>query len=181
MATDSHIPFVVFPLVELFTDVSPARLFKKGRHTSTDTCKTIDSVLSEAKKGCQGVRGLWLATDYDDAPKKDHNTIHERTEFPIDKGYKSPFAGKKVEDVVEWLKQKPEDVDLNEHFFAILDKTAEGGEIVVCRIGGKDLKDPDDLDYIRFDVSTGVATMRGGPPAWWEEAKENRGKAEIKY
>lgn len=83
--------------------------------------------------------------------------------------------------MAEWLKHKPEDVDLNGHFFAILDKTAKDGDIVVCRIGGKDLQDPDDLDYIRFDVSTGAATMRGGPPAWWEQAKENRGQAEIKY
>lgn len=58
--------------------------------------------------------------------------------------------GKTVTYVAAWLKNKPDEVDLEGKFFAVLDKKAvgekdesgneKGNKIVLCRIGGKKAK-----------------------------------------
>jgi hypothetical protein len=124
---------------------------------------------------------MWLARpDYYAAPKKVKHKIN-LGESAAPPGYASTFVGWKVEDVAAWLRQKPVEVELNEHFFAILDKGVDDGTVVVCRIGGHELHDPDDLGFVRMDVLTGLGSLSGGPPYWFDEVKGLQGQAEIKY
>jgi hypothetical protein len=69
---------------------------------------------------------------------------------PIPSSYKSPFVGKKAEDVATWLWNKPEEVELDIHFFAILDKIAEEGNVIICRQGGSHLEDMSVLEFLRL-------------------------------
>lgn len=108
--------------------------------------------------------------------------IGEGNRPPTRKDYESPLVGKKVEDAAAWLRDKPRDVDLNEHFFGVWDRgAAEKGEIVVCRIGGKELDGPTQLDCVRMDMLTGASSMRGGGLYWFDEALENRDRACMRY
>jgi hypothetical protein len=137
--------------------------------------------LKESLKGSD-VHCFWLArSDYNQAPKKEKGKAHEGDAPPIDKDYSSPFLGKKVEDAAEWLRNKPETIDLDAHHFAILDRTAQDGKIVICRIGGRKLDDQNDLDYMRFDALEGAQLLRGATANTWEEAKEDAGQAKIEY
>ena len=106
--------------------------------------------------------------------------MHEGDGPPIKKDYQS-FVGKKVEDVAEWMRNIPQEVDLDRRYFVILDKTVENGDVVVCRLDGKFGDDPGDLDYMRFDAATAVSCLRGAPVSWWETAKETHPSTEIKY
>jgi hypothetical protein len=67
--------------------------------------------------------------------------VTEGIKPPVPSSYKSPFIGKKAEDVATWLKNNPEEAELDIHFFAVLDKTAEEGNVIICRQGGTHLKD----------------------------------------
>ena len=104
----------------------------------------------------------------------------EGTKPPVS-SYKSPFVGKKGEDVATWLKNKPKEADIDIHFFAILDRSAEKGLMVVGRQGGRDLKDMDDLEFIRFDAEFATASLYAAQPGTWEDMKTLKGLAEIKY
>jgi hypothetical protein len=104
----------------------------------------------------------------------------EGTRPPIS-SYKSPFIGKKAEDVATWLKNKPEEADIDTHFFAILDKSAEKGLMVTGRQGGYDLKDTNNLEFIRLNAEYATASLYAAQPGTWEDTKESRGLAEIQY
>ncbi|KAF2113500.1 hypothetical protein BDV96DRAFT_661639 [Lophiotrema nucula] len=159
----SYIPFALFPLV----DINPEK---------------VDELLEEARKGGGDVHCFWLAKEnYDDAPKRETGKAHEGDAPPISRDYTSPFIGKKVEDVADWLRNKPDSTDLDLHHFAILDKTAQDGKIVICRIGGPKLKDQSDLDFMRLSALDGTQFLRGISAGMWEEAKEDYGKAKIEY
>ena len=84
----------------------------------------------------------YLATaNYASAPqKKPGGGGLEATEAPIDKSFKSPFVGHSVADVAQWLQSKPESVDLESTFFAVLDKKAATGSVALCRIGDREGK-----------------------------------------
>lgn len=48
----------------------------------------------------------------------------------------SPFAGKKIEEVAEWLTAAPEEVDLDRRFFAVLDENSTGNDtLTIARTG----------------------------------------------
>ncbi|MCJ1361328.1 hypothetical protein MMC16_000426 [Acarospora aff. strigata] len=102
------------------------------------SAETINSKLEQAYiTDERAAWKLWLVTgDYDDAPKKrTDNRLNEGTAAPI-QSFTSPFAGKTIEDAAEWLKNAPEDVDLNRMFFAVLDDRSESDDtITLCRIG----------------------------------------------
>jgi hypothetical protein len=72
--------------------------------------------------------------------------VTEGTKPPIFTSFKSDFLGKKAEDVVDWMRKKPTDDDLDGSFFAILDKTASEEKVVIGRLGGNDLEDMENLE-----------------------------------
>lgn len=79
----------------------------------------------------------YLATlDYSAAPQRNPDgTGQVGTPTPIDPSFSSPFAGKSLEDVAQWLRGKPQSVDVDDTFFGALDKQAEkSGKIAVCRL-----------------------------------------------
>lgn len=78
--------------------------------------------------------------------------VADGTKPPVSSSFKSPFAGMKVEEVATWLNNKPKGVELDIHFFAILDKTAKRGDVVICRQGGAELKNMDTLEILRLDA-----------------------------
>jgi hypothetical protein len=118
--------------------------------------------------------------DYSDAPKSvPGKSIAEGTKPPVS-SYKSPFIGKTGKELAEWLKSKPEDAaDINVHFFAILDKSVEKGKMVIGRQGGYDLKDMDNLEFIRLDTFDATATIFTAQAGKWEDTKATKGLAEI--
>ena len=84
--------------------------------------------------------------------------------------------------MVEWLKGKPDDTDLNERKFAILDRGARDDPptIVVCRIEDPDAEDHG-LVLRRMGVRDGVDQLIGAPNDWWKEYARYAGNAEIRY
>ncbi|KAI9872753.1 MAG: hypothetical protein M1830_001231 [Pleopsidium flavum] len=89
------------------------------------------------------------------------------TEAPVD-SFKSPFVGEKVEDVGEFLRKAPDAVDLDRHFFAVLDDTEQKGSITLRRIGDRQLKGDkvECLPVVANDSSLHLAGMESGT---WEE------------
>ena len=87
--------------------------------------------------------------------KKQYDS-NDGTKPPISKSFESPWIGKPAKELVEWLKGKPDDTDLNERKFAILDKGERDDPptIVVCRI-----EDPDAEDH-------GLVWRRMGVRTW---------------
>ena len=110
----------------------------------------------------EGVWNLYLATDsYDVAPKKrTDNRINEGTTAPVRTfPLTSPFAGNSIEEAAEWLKAAPEDVDLDRHFFAVLDAHSETNDtITIARIGDGAVEGKEgDVQY--FPVKAEEAVM----------------------
>ena len=130
-----------------------------------------------------GTWNWWLASpSYESAPKKlPKHQGQEATKAPIDSSFESAFIGKKVEDVANWLKNKADNIDLDDHHFAILDRGAKGEEtVVVCRIGDKNLKG-DNLDWIRFPASRASLHLAGMEFGEWEDFRGDGRPADIKY
>ena len=97
--------------------------------------------------------------------------------------FSSPFIGKTVEDAAEWLKNKPDTVDLDPHHFAVLDQGSKGKKktIVVCKIGDRSLSG-DELDYLRHDATFAATFVVGIDAGEWENWSADReNSAEIDY
>lgn len=73
---------------------------------------------------------------YTNAPqKRADNLVNEGTHPPIT-AFTSPFAGHSITEAAEWLKQAPQEVDLDRNFFGFLDDYSEEDDTVqLCRIG----------------------------------------------
>jgi hypothetical protein len=104
----------------------------------------------------------------------------EGTKPPIS-SYNSPFIGWKGKDVANWLKNKPKEADVDSHFFAVLDRSAEKGLMVIGRQGGLHLKDMDNLEFMRLDADFATACLFAAQPGTWEEVAGPTGLAEIEY
>jgi hypothetical protein len=145
--------------------------------------QTINNILEEAFRGTQfGINPFWIATSsYSDAPRKVQGIATEGTKPPIPTSLKSGFLGKKAEDVVEWLRQKPKDDDVDGNFFAILDKTASEGKVVIGRLGGYDLEDMESLEFMRMEAEMAALILRAIQPGRWEEVRDSTGTAEVEY
>lgn len=144
----------------------------------------LNKVLEAAFKGTEFSKNtFWLPSsedDYSDAPKKVPRKPTEGTKPPVS-SYKSPFIGWKGEDVAKWLKSKPEEAAIDVHFFAIVDKSAEKGFLVIGRQGGRYLKDMDELEFMRLDTEFATASIYAAQSGTWEEIKTSKGLAEIEY
>lgn len=147
----------------------------------TENTKVIESIFKEGPR-IAGVYCYTLAPEkYEDAPqRKDQHFEGQKPPVPSD--YKSPFLGKTVEDVAKWMRKKPESVNFDDHHFVLLDKRAEkDGTVIVCRIGGMLLDEPEDLDYMRKSAFEASAMLQGMNYAHWEEREREPGKPEIEY
>lgn len=109
--------------------------------------------------------------------------VIEGTKPPVPLSYKSPFVGKKAEDVATWIKNKPKEAKLDIHFFAVLDKTAEEGNVIICRQGGTDLEDMDVLEFLRLDAEFAAAELYTAQCGTFEGVTRTRKKEarEINY
>ncbi|KAF1988476.1 hypothetical protein K402DRAFT_391707 [Aulographum hederae CBS 113979] len=151
-------PFALFVLVD----------------TSHDT---LNAVLKDAYNAT-GVTWLELlsTSSYADTIKRDPKKSHPGSTAPVDESFKSPFVGKKVEDVAEWIMKKPDDVDVDSHFFAIVDRRAEKDTtLVVCRIGDKYLKG-EELSAMRFSAHDASLHLGGMEFGLWEDFVGEDGK-----
>jgi hypothetical protein len=113
------------------------------------------------------------ADDYSDTPSKEtkHQKANLGTKTPIAIDWVSAFINCKVEDAAEWLKKKPENVDLDGHHFAVLDEKSADGSVLAYKIGDKDLKG-DRLDSRRFERGKRACTfLMGLEYGEWEELK----------
>ena len=86
---------------------------------------------------------------------------------------------------MDWLRNKPDGADLDEHHFAVLDRRAAiDCSVVTCKIGDKHLKG-DALDCYRWPARFASAWLVGLEAGQWEELKENaknpKKSAEIDY
>ena len=123
---------------------------------------------------------LWLATDnYDDVPGSDsRGTRDQGTKAPVPSAFKSPFVGKSLIDVVAWLRNKPEDVELETKFFAILDNKAEQAKVVLVRIADDWGRDTEP-SCILYDAYTSTLRLGGIEPGEWDELLEAYGEYEL--
>lgn len=102
-------------------------------------------------------------------------------EPPILDSFRSPFLGWTVQNVADWLRNKPETVDLDPRHLAILDRKAKDRTIVVCKIGDKALEG-DRLDYLRRDASDAACFLLGIDYADWEfRSADGKNSARIEY
>jgi hypothetical protein len=110
--------------------------------------------------------------------KKQYNH-NEGTRPPIPKSFQSPWVGKPMNELVEWLNTKPDDTDLNDCYFAILDKGARDDPptVVVCWIDTEHHK----LFLERQGVGDAASHLIGAPKDSWTEFARYGGTAEIRY
>ncbi|KAF2691858.1 hypothetical protein K458DRAFT_286104 [Lentithecium fluviatile CBS 122367] len=163
----SRPPFALFVVVGVSTDV-------------------INKILEEAFRGTQfSLNPFWLPSsdDYSDAPKKGPvgGEAVEGAKPPVPSSYKSPFTGNSAEDVAGWVRYKPKDVELDIHFFAVLDRSAERGKVVICSQGGDELRDMDVLEFLRLDAEVAAAEVCTAQPGTWEGVIASRGGVRVEY
>lgn len=107
--------------------------------------ETLNSILENAESGTS-TADFWLVStsDYSLAPTKEGNKVNLGTSPPIQSNFSSPFIGSTLEEVARWLRNKPEDTDLDSHHFGVVDKrSAVEGTVLLCKIGDKDLNGND--------------------------------------
>lgn len=101
----------------------------------------------------------YLATlNYATAPRRrPDGTGESGTKTPIDPSFSSPWVGKGLEDIAQWLNGKPETVVVDDRYFGVLDKEAEkSGKIAICRLNDDAEKAEEVASCIlrKADVST---------------------------
>ncbi|KAL9601224.1 MAG: hypothetical protein Q9179_002935 [Wetmoreana sp. 5 TL-2023] len=148
----THPPFALFSLVDL-------------SHQRAHDGSTVDAWW------------FYLAVyDYALAPQKKYDPLgQEGTIVPVDPYFKSPFIGQNQFRVAQWLENKPKSVDLDSHFFGILDKQAEkSGKVVLCRIGDAHLKGHV-VTCLLWDGDTPTLTLGGTEFGDWDEILRSQG------
>ena len=114
---------------------------------------------------------FWLASEsFDDAPEKQEEELGEGTIPPISKDFKSPWTGKKIDKLVQWLQAKPENIDLNARHFAVLDNGARDDPptMVVCRVGDQ-FGDGDKVFMMLLNPEDAANHLRGADADVWVE------------
>lgn len=148
------------------------------RNTILTNHQTLNDLLLTAHDG-SGVSAwyFYLATDsYASAPKmKPDGTPGPGTQNPIPDSFKSPFIGQSVADVAQWLKQKPDDVSLEPKFFAVLDKKATEGKVVLCRLGDREGKG-DEVNCVLEEAKYSSVRLAGMEYGTWEELVHDKGE-----
>ena len=136
------------------------------------TRQIINSILQKAHDDPSVNQWWWYlaTTSYATAPQKDDEPISKRwTAAPINPSFQSPFVGKTLQDAAHWLRNKPESVALDPHFFGLLDKQAgQSGKVAMCRIGDGHLKG-DEVTCILWKAETSTLTLVGQDYGDWDD------------
>jgi hypothetical protein len=106
----------------------------------------LDCVLASAHDTL-GEYYFWLASSWSAAPSRN---IYPSlgTKPPIPENWRSPFFGRTVEDVVMFMKDMPEDANVDYHHFAVLGRDFSSRKLLrIYRIGNEDLVG-DELDSV---------------------------------
>ena len=86
--------------------------------------------------------------------------------------------------MAEWLRKKPDTVDLDGNHFGVLDAKAVGKSIVLCKVGDRKLRG-ESLSLTRHSARSSSNFLMGMDPGNWEEQFEGVGgeknHAEIDY
>lgn len=180
-----HPPFALFSLVDVPIDVrispsSAPALFAHNETTAKSHIphQTLNSILEEAHEGSTVEAWyFYLAVhDYASAPRTlPDGTRPDGTEAPISSTFQSDFIDKSVEDVANWLRNKPEDVRLETKFFAVLDKKATQGKVVLCRIAD-DKEKPTEPSCVLRGADQSSLTLVGMEAGTWGELVHDVGE-----
>lgn len=106
--------------------------------------QTINKILDDNIEQAEHP-ALWLADSYSTLPDYLPNHKIYGTEDPIDDNWRSPFAGKSIEDAANFVRNAPKPPKpLCKQFFAVLqkDRFEQNGTILICKI----LSDEDEDD-----------------------------------
>ena len=132
----------------------------------------LNRIIQEAHDGSTVEAWWWYlpTTDYAAAPRYSDDPVDQKwTRRPIDRSYYSPFVGKGMKDVVQWIRNKPKDVKLDSHHFGILDKEAgKSGKVVLCRIGDAHLKG-NRVTCMLWNAGTSTLTLGGLEYGDWDD------------
>ncbi|KAL8646608.1 MAG: hypothetical protein Q9226_006783 [Calogaya cf. arnoldii] len=126
--------------------------------------KTLNTLLQKAKDGSTVEQWWWYLAevpDYRAAPQERPDYSHDLgTEAPIKPSFSSHFVGKRLEDLTQWLINKPPNVFLDAGFFGVLDKQTERtGKIAICRVN--DPKEPERAWCIQKTAAESTLYMAG--------------------
>ncbi|KAL8806340.1 MAG: hypothetical protein Q9200_005073 [Gallowayella weberi] len=138
---------------------------------------TLNDLLLTAHEGSFSQWYFYLATaSYDSAPKKKPDgTPGPGTQTPVPDSFTSPFVGQSVADVAQWLKQKPDEVSLEPKFFAVLDKKATQGKVVLCRLGDREGKG-NKVSCVLEEAKYSSLRLAGMEYGTWEELVHDKGE-----
>lgn len=140
--------------------------------------QTLNNFIQEAHDGSTVNQWyLYLAvSDYEFAPRsKPDGTRDQATQVPIPDTFKSSFIGQSLESLAEWLRNKPEDVNLETKFFAVLDKKAKDGKVVLVRIAGNQgQKTKPSCILVNADESS--LRLTGMESGTWDELAHAKGE-----
>jgi hypothetical protein len=93
---------------------------------------------------------VWLADTYDSLPDFHPKLQYSGTPHPVDQSWASPFVGKSIEDVANFIRNTPKPPKpLCKKFFALLQKDLyeKNGKLLICKVlpvGGEE--DQDDTE-----------------------------------
>ncbi|KAL8689237.1 MAG: hypothetical protein Q9218_005045 [Villophora microphyllina] len=140
---------------------------KSNRQRRVERMATDRARSKSPKRACVGstVDNWWFylaVSDYTFASQRGYGPTGGRgTRVPIDASFESPFIGQNEFRVAQWLEEKPEEVNLDPHFFGILDKQAERiGKVVLCKRGDAHLKGHE-VTCLLWDADTATLTLGG--------------------
>ena len=146
---------------------------------NTEQSQVLNEILTEAYQGRRLYQWYFYLvddTDYNSAPRRGaKGEIQEGTKAPIPSSFTSPFVHKSLEVVAGWLENKPEYVELDSRFFAILDQKVDEHKVVLCRIGNQEGKG-DNLSCVLMDASVSSLTLAGMEYGTWEELVHDLGE-----
>ena len=127
-----HPPFALFDLVDLpYRGTCPPHA-AKGEDNLERTNRLSTTLSKKPTTAVQSTSGT--STSPSQTTSMRHGLRDQATKAPIPETFKSPFVGQSIESLAEWLRKKPEDVNLETKFFAVLDRKAKDGKVVLVRI-----------------------------------------------
>lgn len=111
---------------------------------------------------------FWLADSYSNLPQKQGDG---GTQCPIDPTWRSPFIGKSIQHLVEFVRSAPIGRGINKFHFLVLEKKQydDKGWLTVWK---RDMDDRDNLTSIPGDVENAAWFIDGYNDDMWEQYLE---------
>lgn len=124
-----------------------------------------------------------MATNnFDNAPKtREDNKPPEATKPPLSDSFKSPWAGKSLEDCAKWLRSAPSDVAVHKQYFTAMNEySKEDDTVLVCRIVESKTGGEFDLEYFPESTDTIVMSMWTNDSLKFDEKAQNYQRARMR-